>query len=487
MIRLDERLGAIAGMVMACTAGCDAPRAADIGCDHGYLTAYLLERCPSLRMLASDVSAPSLEKARKLLASKHLLERAELAVADGLAAIGEPMNAVVIAGMGAQTILSIVENGREKLRGAKLIVQANVDIAVLRAGLARLGFAVECEAYTQAGGRLYVTMQACEAQPRALTEREALLGTAAQGAAGEGLRAYFAWQRDVRVRELERIAGRRTEKAKERLKVCLQETLWITEAMGMKTCTVHDMEMLVGGIAPFELAEEWDNVGLLMGWRENPVDRVLVALDVTPGVIDEAKALGAQLIITHHPIMFSARKRVTDGDLEGRMMLEMARGGISMIAAHTNLDAAPGGVNDTLMTLMGAKNIEGEGCVRAGDLPEGTTLGSLRARAEQKLGGAVRMYGRPDMPVRRLGCCSGAGSSEMDEAKALGADCFITGEMKHDRALRAMDLGMGLLEAGHYETENPVCEVLASALQNAADALEYKVTVFCSKVNPFGC
>ena len=167
-------------------------------------------------------------------------------------------------------------------------------------------------------------------------------------------------------------------------------------------------------------------------------------------------------------------------------MLGMAEAGIAHIAAHTNLDAAPGGVNDTLMAAMGAANIVGEGCVRAGDLPEGTTLGALAARAERRLRGPVRVYGAKDTPVHRLGCCSGAGGSEIAEAKALGADCFITGEVRHHEALGAVDGGMCVLEAGHFETENPVCEVLAQALQKAADALQYKVTVFCSKGNPFG-
>ena len=129
----------------------------------------------------------------------------------------------------------------------------------------------------------------------------------------------------------------------------------------MGRCTVSDIDKLVGDIAPFELAEEWDNVGLLFGCRNAEVTRVVVALDLTQKAVDQAKALGAQLIVTHHPIMFSAVKRVTDETREGRLMLDMGRAGISHIAAHTNLDAAKGGVNDTLMRVMGAENVRGEG------------------------------------------------------------------------------------------------------------------------------
>ena len=167
-------------------------------------------------------------------------------------------------------------------------------------------------------------------------------------------------------------------------------------------------------------------------------------------------------------------------------MLDMAQAGIAHIAAHTNLDAAQGGVNDTLMKVMGAQNVRGEGFVRAGELDEGMTFGMLCTRAQQKLHAAVRAYGAADTPVHVLGCCSGAGGSELDDAMALGADCFITGEIRHHEALDAVDKGCCVIEAGHFETENPVCEVLADALQKAADALQYNLTVFCLKGNPFG-
>lgn len=483
-VALDARLKAIAELAMQAVAGKEHPCVADVGCDHGYLTAYLLEACPQMTALACDVSAPSLDKARRLMARRGLTERVCFAVADGLAAIDAPVDAIVLAGMGAETILSIVRAGCDRIGQAALIVQANTDLPLLRAELAQMGFAAGREVYVQAAGRRYVTMCMRAAQPRTLTAREALLGAAAQGAQDAQQRAYFAWQRDVRVREMQQAATR--SRAGERMAQNRQELTWISEALGMKTCRVSDVRELVGGIAPFELAEEWDNVGLLYGHAQAEVTRVLVALDLTQGVLDEARALGAQLIVTHHPIMFSARKRVTDEDREGRLMLGMAEAGIAHIAAHTNLDAAPGGVNDTLMAEMGAANIVGEGCVRAGDLPEGTTLGALAALAERRLRGPVRVYGAKDTLVHRLGCCSGAGGSEIAEAKALGADCFITGEVRHHEALDAVDGGMCVLEAGHFETENPVCEVLAQALQKAADALQYKVTVFCSKGNPFG-
>ena len=486
MIQLDERLGAIAALVMEAVDGLEHPCAADIGCDHGQLTAHLLERCGRLFMIASDVSGPSLDKARRLLADRGLAGRALAVCADGLAGIDRPVQAIVIAGMGAETILRILREGREKIGGASLILQANVDLPLLRRALAAEGFAVEKESFSHAAGRRYVTMLARSGEARILSAREALLGTAARGMEDEEQRAYFAWQRSVRVREMEQTAPLTAGKARARMEISSQELTWMTEAMNVNTCTVKELERLVGGIAPYELAEEWDNVGLLVGRADQTVTRVLTALDLTDGVMEEAKALGAQAIITHHPIMMDARRRVTDGDREGRLLLALAENGIAHIAAHTNFDSAPGGVNDTLLALMGAANIRGEGCVRVGDVEAGTTFGALCARVQRKLHAVVRAYGAADTPVSRLGCCSGAGGSLFPEAAAMGADCFVTGEIKHHVALEAMDAGVCVIEAGHFETENPACEVMANALQNACDALKYNVTVFCSKGNPFG-
>ena len=484
MIRLDERLMAAASFVLSESEGKAQTRVADVGCDHGYLSAYLLERCEVLSVLACDVSAPSLQKAKDYMRAKGYADRVRFAVGDGLSVLDSPMNAIVIAGMGGQLILRIVTEGLDRIGDAALVLQANTDLPLLRSGLAQLGFAIEKEAFTEAAGRHYVTLLARRGVVQALSGRGALLGAASQGVNGEGQRAYFTWQRGVRVREMERTAG--LGSAKERMAHNSMELEWISEALNMNTCTVKDVVSMVGQIAPYELAEEWDNVGLLVGRAKGEVTRVLVALDLTQAVIDEAKALGAQLIVTHHPVMFAPRKRLTDEDYEGSLLFSLAENGMALIAAHTNLDAAPGGVNDTLMTLMGAKNVTGEGCIRVGDLAEGTTLSMLCARAASKLHAAVRMYGAEDTPVHKLGCCSGAGSSEMGEAIALGADCFITGEVKHHHALEASAAGVCMIEAGHYETENPVCEVLANALQNAADAVQYNVTFFCSKVNPFG-
>ena len=206
-IILDERLSAAAELAREALAGREAPVAADVGCDHGFLTAKLLETVPGLTMLASDVSAPSLEKARRLLGARGLSKRANITVADGLSAVYRPVDAVMILGMGAGTILKIVAEGRKKIGGAALIVQANVDLPLLRGGLAELGFAIQKEVYCRAAGRHYVTMLARAGEAEMPDERRLMLGACADGVQTAAQYDYLSWQRGVRVREMLLQAG----------------------------------------------------------------------------------------------------------------------------------------------------------------------------------------------------------------------------------------------------------------------------------------
>ena len=173
--------------------------------------------------------------------------------------------------------------------------------------------------------------------------------------------------------------------------------------------TVYDFYLLMDQIAPFDTQAEFDNSGLLVGSPSAEVSAVLLALDVTEAVIDEAVALGAQLIITHHPLMFSARRQMTDEDYEGRIIRRLVREDISLIAAHTNLDQAPCGINDTLAELCGLTEITGEGFFRSGLLPEAMTAAACAEELSRRLGTVVRLMGPEDAVIRRIGLCSGGG------------------------------------------------------------------------------
>lgn len=207
---------------------------------------------------------------------------------------------------------------------------------------------------------------------------------------------------------------------------------------------------------------------------------VHVALDITHRVLDEAEAAGANLIVTHHPLMFSPRKTMTEDDYEGALLCRMIRSRIALIAAHTNLDAAPVGTNETLAALCELRNVTGEGeWWRVGDLPGGTTLDTLCALLEAKLHTTVRTYGQfaPDHPLHRLGISTGGGSDSWFDVACLGADAFLTGEIKHHHALAMVDAGIVGLEAGHFATEEPGIFALADTLQKWADEIQWKVRI----------
>ena len=250
-------------------------------------------------------------------------------------------------------------------------------------------------------------------------------------------------------------------------------------------CTVAQMLDLVNGIAPFELAEEWDNVGLLAGRPDAEVRTVLCALDLRMEVLEEAVAKGAQLIVTHHPILFRGRKNLCETDGEGKLLCALVRSGISMIAAHTNFDNAPGGVNDALAARLDLEEVcMLEDGMRMGR-PKQTDFGTFCNFAAETLGGPVRRYGAADRPIRAVAVLGGAGEDYVSIARAAGADVYLTGEMAYHKALDAVDNGLCVVEAGHAATERPAILLLRDGLQKAADAVQYDISVLTSEVESF--
>lgn len=235
-------------------------------------------------------------------------------------------------------------------------------------------------------------------------------------------------------------------------------------------------------LAPLELAESWDNPGLLVDCGGS-VTRVLAALDITPEVAAEAKEKGCQLIVSHHPVIFSPLKRIGGQDVP----FQLVRNGISAICMHTNLDAAAGGVNEVLAGLFGMREMEpfAGGCGRVGWI-DPIPVPQLARNAQTVLGGLCNLpasgpavqvkFADTGTPVRRLAVISGAGGSLFEEALAMGADCLLTGEASHHHALDAARLGLSLVAAGHYATEFPAMAVVAQRLRAALPELEVLVS-----------
>lgn len=234
--------------------------------------------------------------------------------------------------------------------------------------------------------------------------------------------------------------------------------------------TVQDIFDLLNEKAPFASAEDWDNPGLLVGDPNRPVERVLVALDATAGAVDTAVALGAALILTHHPVIFAPLKRLNANSVPYRLAQE----GIALIATHTNLDKAIGGVNDTLADRLGLENvtIAEDGYTRIGVLPGEMTARDFAAHVAHVLDTPVRYAG--ETPVATVAVCGGGGGDFIAGCVGL-ADAYVTGEVKHHEWLAAADQ-IGVVEAGHYATEVPVVDTLAAWLEETFPALS--VTVY---------
>lgn len=247
--------------------------------------------------------------------------------------------------------------------------------------------------------------------------------------------------------------------------------------------TVADILAFLETLAPRAMAMDWDNVGLLCGRKAAQVTSVLVALDPFEDVCREAEEIGAQLIVTHHPLIFQAPKAITDETSLGRCIMHLCRHGISAINAHTNLDCAPGGVNDVLAARLGLQNTRiihptGDppyGLLRCGNVQE-QSLTAFLAAVKERLGCEGLRYVDGDRPVHNVAVGGGSCAGGMLEALEAGCDTFVTADIKYNQFWDAHDLGLNLIDAGHFHTENPVVAVLAEKIAGAFPDVQVKIS-----------
>ena len=241
--------------------------------------------------------------------------------------------------------------------------------------------------------------------------------------------------------------------------------------------TIQDVLDFLQTIAPSFMKEDWDEVGLNCGRTDKVVNTVLVALDPFESVCHEAKTVGADLLLTHHALLWKPGF-ITDQSSQGRNALFLIENGIACINAHTNLDCAPGGVNDTLARMLGmediqviapaGKNSSGDpsGLLRKGTV-QNQTLEVFLAHVKETLGCEGLRYVSGGKPVRSVAVGGGSCAGALEEVVAAGCDTFVTADVKYNQFWDAHDLGVNLIDAGHFYTENPVCRVLAEKLQAA--------------------
>lgn len=241
--------------------------------------------------------------------------------------------------------------------------------------------------------------------------------------------------------------------------------------------TTGDVFDIMNAMAPVEMRLGDDNVGLLAGRAGHKVTRVLTALDITLDVIDEAVELGAELIVSHHPLMFTLN-RLTDSDVVGRRVLALTGAGIGAICMHTNLDVAERGVNDALARALGvdvAGAMDKMGFGRYGTVEEQTLQEFVPFVCRALNANGVR-YVDGGRAVRKVAVLGGSGGSDLAAACELGCDTYVTADVKYHQFLEARERGLNLIDAGHFPTENVVVTPVAEEIRRKAPKLQVFVS-----------
>ena len=240
-------------------------------------------------------------------------------------------------------------------------------------------------------------------------------------------------------------------------------------------------------IAPIVLAEPWDNPGLQVGSYSQEVRKIFLSLDPTLKTLDSAKRRNAQLLFTHHPLIFKPLSLLDINTYPGDVISEAVKSGVSVIAAHTNLDMAKGGINDILADLLELEHVgvlekkdeaEGVGLGRIGELPAVRRLSAVVEDVKGIFGTEkVKVVGREDKQVRRLAVVGGSGGSLVSLASRKGADLLVTGDIGHHHALEAESLGIALIDAGHFHTEKTAFGAFAELLRDMVTEWGWEVDI----------
>lgn len=255
--------------------------------------------------------------------------------------------------------------------------------------------------------------------------------------------------------------------------------------------TVKDIYTMMDAWAPFDSAEDFDNVGLLIGDGEMEVSGIVIALDATKEIIEEAKGLGANLIITHHPVLFDAMKSINPTDAQGKLVTALIRSGIAVISAHTNLDAAPRGISHMLAEAVGLKDIEaveGNPLLYEGVLDAPVSAEAFAKEVKEAVGAeVVTICGPVPVAIRRVVVAGGRADSFLMDAVRAESDLFLLGEIRHEYGLAAQTMGQCVMAAGHYETEAIILDRIKGYLQKKLFdvQLESCIKVTAVRTGPF--
>jgi dinuclear metal center YbgI/SA1388 family protein len=246
--------------------------------------------------------------------------------------------------------------------------------------------------------------------------------------------------------------------------------------------TVAEVIAFLREFAPAELAEPWDNVGLLVGDESWPAKKVLTCLTLTEDVAQEAANSGVGLVVSHHPLLFKAVKRITSETSEGRTLLTLLKAGVAVYSPHTAFDSAAQGINRRLAATLGLSDIRPlrpaaddslEGSGRFGRLAKDVPLSKFLEQVRDAFQiDSVGYVGEPDMKVRTVAVACGSAAEFLDDAARHDCDVLLTGEARFHACLEARSRGVAMVLAGHYATERPAVEELAKVIGQHFAGLE---------------
>jgi dinuclear metal center YbgI/SA1388 family protein len=471
MIRLDERLSAIVSCVEP------GAHVADIGCDHGKVIVWLLERGIAARGIAADISEPSLAKARLLAQKYNVQDKIDFVRADGFP-VGSPADTVIIAGLGAAEIIKILTGTPE---GARLILCPHRHPFELRRYLIDNNFYISKDYIIKSKDKYYSIIVAKKGE-KPYNGKWIYLG--ANLPRSKYFAEYLLMRKDY-ISKLMRLS--------QRLDGVLAEEA--EEISRLTQIRVRDITDILEKTAPLSLQMEKDNAGLAVGDYSARVSKVMVALDASLPAIRQAAERGCDMLVTHHPLIFEGIKQFDLSDYYCSCIAEAIKSNISIYCSHTNFDGAKGGLNEHAARLCALEN------VRELDMRDGYTarIGetnkplTLKEYA-RKIGVAfnddgVRTVGNPEKEIKKAVVVNGGGGGSVkyiDIAIAAGADCFISGDIKYHVARYVKDIEFSLIGVGHYHTELPFTGLVKDLLEQAFPSLEVMEAKSECPYNPIG-
>ena len=245
---------------------------------------------------------------------------------------------------------------------------------------------------------------------------------------------------------------------------------------------VKDIIKVIEDFAPLSIQEGWDNSGLCVGSPEDEVTSVLLALDCTPELVDEAVRCGADMIITHHPLIFSGLKKISPDDLTGAAVIKAIRAGISIYAAHTNADKVLEGVSGAMAARLGLTDVqvlsddgEGIGLGAVGNLPQPMPAAQVLALVKDRFSLKVVKSSRPvEVMISRVAVCGGSGGSLIGAAQRSGAQLYISGDISYHNYFTCE--GFMLMDIGHYESEIDIVDILFSLIKKKFPTFAVRIT-----------